>query len=95
MSSITKSFCTENGIFFVDCHEVQHWILPKLSNIFKQLVQMVVLDVIRLSDEEVKDVDGLSEVHAMSCLNSIIYCTFNLGNHMISKATWKNNKQVE
>lgn len=62
VSSITKSFCTENGIFFVDCHEVQQWIIPKLNNIFKQLVQMVVLDVIRLSDEEVKDVEQLSEV---------------------------------
>lgn len=85
MSSITKSFCTENGIFFVDCHEVQHWILPKLNNIFKQLVQMVVLDVIRLSDEEVKDVEQLSEVHDCNVL--LIYWTGNLSNHMILKAT--------
>ena len=82
VSSITKSFCTDNGIFFVDCHELQLWIVPKLNNIFKQLVQMVVLDVIRLSDEEVKDVEKLSEVHVI----------FTLGNNVNSKATWKNNK---
>ena len=62
MSSLTKNFCTENGIFFVDCHELQVLTLPKLNNIFKQLVQMVVLDVIRLSEEEVRDVEQLSEV---------------------------------
>ena len=84
VSSITKSFCTDNGIFFVDCRELQLWIVPKLNNIFKQLVQMVVLDVIRLSDEEVKDVEKLSEVH--------VHVIFTLGNHMNSKATWKNNK---
>ena len=62
MFSMTKSFCTDNGILFVDCHEVQMTILPQLNNIFKQMVQMVVSDVIRLSDEVIKDVDELSEV---------------------------------
>ena len=60
---MTKSFCTENGIFFVDCQGLQVFILPQLNNIFRQLMQMVVLDVIRLSDEEVKDVDKLSQVN--------------------------------
>lgn len=63
VSSMTKSFCTENGIFYVDCRDLQVLILPLLNNNFRQLVQMVVLDVIRLSDEEVKDVDKLSQVH--------------------------------
>lgn len=75
VSIITKSFCTTNGIFFVECRELQLWILPKLNNIFKQLVQMVVLDVIRLSDEEVKDVEKLSEVQ--------MYNVICIGNHMI------------
>lgn len=62
MSSTTKSFCTDDGIFFVDCHEVQLFLLPQLNSIFKQMVQMVCLDVIKLSDEVVKDVDKLSKV---------------------------------
>lgn len=49
---------------------------------------MVVLDVIRLSDEEVKDVEKLSEVH-------VIFTFILIGNHVNSKATWKNNKCVE
>lgn len=60
--SMSKGFCTENGIFFVDCHGVQLTVLPQLSNIFKQMVQMVGLDVIRLSDEVITDVDKLSKV---------------------------------
>ena len=60
--SMTKSFCTENGIFFVDCHDVQQKLLPQLSSIYKKMVQMVALDVIRLSDELVKDVNELSQV---------------------------------
>ena len=60
--SMTKSFCTENGIFFVDCHDVQQKLLPQLNSIYKKMVQMVALDVIRLSDEMVKDVDELSQV---------------------------------
>lgn len=59
----------------MECRELQLWILPKLNNIFKQLVQMVVLDVIRLSDEEVKDVEKLSEVQ--------MYNVICIGNHMI------------
>lgn len=60
--SMTKSFCTENGIFFVDCHDVQQKLLPQLNSIYKKMVQMVALDVIRLSDEMVTDVDELSQV---------------------------------
>ena len=60
--SMTKSFCTENGIFYVDCHEVQLTLMPHLNNIFKQLAQMLTVDVIRLSNEVVKDVDRLSKV---------------------------------
>ncbi|XP_073235787.1 dynein heavy chain domain-containing protein 1-like [Porites lutea] len=62
--SMTKSFCTENGIFFVDCHDVQQKLLPQLNSIYKKMVQMVALDVIRLSDEMVKDVDELSQLLA-------------------------------
>ena len=46
----------------MDCHEVQNQLLPQLSNIFKQMVQMIITDVITLSDEVIKDVDKLSEV---------------------------------
>ena len=60
--SMTKSFCTENGIFFVDCHDVQQNLLPQLNSIYKKMVQMVALDVVRLSDEMVKDVNELSQV---------------------------------
>lgn len=62
---MTKSFCTENGIFFVDCHAVQHTLLPQLSSILKQMAQMLTMDVIRLSDEVIKDVDKLSKVIQM------------------------------
>ena len=62
MLSMTKSFYTENGIFFVDCHEVQVKLLPQLYSIFKQMVQMVCLDLTRLSDEVIKDVGNLSKV---------------------------------
>ena len=46
----------------MDCHEVQLSLMPQLNNIFKQLAQMLTFDVIRLSDEVVKDVDKLSKV---------------------------------
>lgn len=59
---MTKCFCTENGIFFVDCRDVQQKLLPQLNSIYKKMVQMVALDVIRLSDEMVTDVDELSQV---------------------------------
>lgn len=66
--SMTKSFCTENGIFFVDCHAVQQKLLPQLNSIFKQMVQMVALDVVRLSHEMVTDVDKLSQVKTRQLL---------------------------
>ena len=59
---MTKSFCTENGIFFVDCREVQVNLLPRLTAIFKKMAQMLIADVVRLSDELIKDVDKLKKV---------------------------------
>ena len=62
MFSIAKSFCTQNGIFFVDCHKVQEVLLPQLNTIFKEMMQLIITDVITFSDEVIKDVDKLSEV---------------------------------
>ena len=46
----------------MDCHDVQQNLLPQLNSIYKKMVQMVALDVVRLSDEMVKDVNELSQV---------------------------------
>ena len=62
MFSMAKSFCTQNGIFFVDCHKVQEVLLPQLNTIFKEMMQLIIKDVITFSDEVIKDVDKLSEV---------------------------------
>ena len=62
MFSMVKSFCTQNGIFFVDCHKVQEVLLPQLNTIFKEMMQLIITDVITFSDEVIKDVDKLSEV---------------------------------
>lgn len=62
MFSMAKSFCTQNGIFFVDCHKVQEVLLPQLNTIFKEMMQLIITDVITFSDEVIKDVDKLSEV---------------------------------
>ena len=62
MFSMAKSFCTQNGIFFVDCHKVQEVLLPQLNIIFKEMMQLIITDVITFSDEVIKDVDKLSEV---------------------------------
>ena len=62
MFSMAKSFCTQNGIFFVDCHKVQEVLLPQLNTIFKEMMQLIIADVITFSDEVIKDVDKLSEV---------------------------------
>ena len=59
---MAKSFCTQNGIFFVDCHKVQEVLLPQLNTIFKEMMQLIIADVITFSDEVIKDVDKLSEV---------------------------------
>ena len=59
---MAKSFCTQNGIFFVDCHKVQEVLLPQLNTIFKEMMQLIITDVITFSDEVIKDVDKLSEV---------------------------------
>lgn len=62
MFSMAKSFCTQNGIFFVDCHKVQEVLLPQLNTIFKEMMQLIITDVFTFSDEVIKDVDKLSEV---------------------------------
>ena len=62
MFSMAKSFCTQNGIFFVDCHKVQEVLLPQLNTIFKEMMQLIITDVITFSDEVIKDVYKLSEV---------------------------------
>ena len=62
VSSMTKTFCTQDGIFFVDCREVQVSLLPRLSTIFKEMAQMLIADVMRLSDELIKDSDKLKKV---------------------------------
>ena len=62
MFSMAKSFCTQDGIFFVDCHKVQEVLLPQLNTIFKEMMQLIITDVITFSDEVIKDVDKLSEV---------------------------------
>ena len=59
---MAKSFCTQNGIFFVDCHKVQEVLLPQLNTIFKEMMQLIITDVFTFSDEVIKDVDKLSEV---------------------------------
>lgn len=84
VSSMTKTFCTQNGIFFVDCREVQVSLLPRLTNIFKEMAQMLIADVMRLSDELIKDSDKLKKVFTskvkvtyFSVINKvtdIIYC---------------------
>lgn len=84
VSSMTKTFCTQNGIFFVDCREVQVSLLPRLTNIFKEMAQMLITDVMRLSDELIKDSDKLKKVFTskvkvtyFSVINKvtdIIYC---------------------
>lgn len=65
MFSMAKSFCTQNGIFFVDCHKVQEVLLPQLNTIFKEMMQLIITDVITFSDEVIKDVDKLSEVYVL------------------------------
>ena len=62
VSSMTKTFCTQNGIFYVDCREVQVSLLPRLTTIFKEMAQMLIADVMRLSDELIKDADKLKKV---------------------------------
>ena len=62
---MAKSFCTQNGIFFVDCHKVQEVLLPQLNTIFKEMMQLIITDVITFSDEVIKDVDKLSEVYVL------------------------------
>lgn len=59
---MTKTFCTQNGIFYVDCREVQVSLLPRLTTIFKEMAQMLIADVMRLSDELIKDADKLKKV---------------------------------
>ena len=95
VSSTTKSFCTDNGIFFVDCHEVQLFLLPQLNSIFKQMVQMVCLDVIKLSDEVVKDVDKLSKVILENNNNSFVCMTIRpYRNAKAYVSTKRNNNNV-
>lgn len=71
---MAKSFCTQNGIFFVDCHKVQEVLLPQLNTIFKEMMQLIITDVITFSDEVIKDVDKLSEVCVL--LLVIFSCKF-------------------
>ena len=46
----------------MDCHKVQEVLLPQLNTIFKEMMQLIITDVITFSDEVIKDVDKLSEV---------------------------------
>ena len=46
----------------MDCHKVQEVLLPQLNTIFKEMMQLIITDVITFSDEVIKDVYKLSEV---------------------------------
>jgi hypothetical protein len=62
VSNVIKTFSTANGLLYVDCHVVQNVIVPKLNNIFKQMVKMVAFQVLFLSKEVITEMEILSEV---------------------------------
>ncbi|XP_048580282.1 dynein heavy chain domain-containing protein 1 isoform X3 [Nematostella vectensis] len=58
---VIKSFSTNNGLLHLDCESIHNTIIPKLGDIFKQMVTMVASHVLVLSDEVVLEVEQLSE----------------------------------
>lgn len=56
----------------MDCHKVQEVLLPQLNTIFKEMMQLIITDVITFSDEVIKDVDKLSEVCVLIKLHHFI-----------------------
>ncbi|XP_028405416.1 dynein heavy chain domain-containing protein 1-like isoform X2 [Dendronephthya gigantea] len=48
MRKFTLSFCTTNGLLFVDCSGIRDRIIPKLDAIFRQFTKMVAKDLLQL-----------------------------------------------
>ncbi|KAJ8313858.1 hypothetical protein KUTeg_008419 [Tegillarca granosa] len=45
-----KNFTTENGLFFVDCSAIHEWLLPRLSEIYEEVVTFVADEAKSLAD---------------------------------------------
>ncbi|XP_066302844.1 dynein heavy chain domain-containing protein 1-like [Branchiostoma lanceolatum] len=61
IKDVEKSVTTSDGLFVVDCSVLQQELVPALSNIFKQLIQLVADDAKNLSTNFVEEIKKLSK----------------------------------
>ncbi|XP_019630284.1 PREDICTED: dynein heavy chain domain-containing protein 1-like [Branchiostoma belcheri] len=61
LKDVEKSVRTSDGLFEVDCSVLQQDLVPALSNIFKQLIQLVADDAKNLSSNFVEEIKKLSK----------------------------------
>lgn len=62
VSNVIKSFSTANGLLYINCMPIQETIIPRLKEIFNEMVTMVASQVIILSEEGVSKMELLAEV---------------------------------
>ena len=62
MRKFTTSFCTTNGLLFVDCNVIRDRIIPKLDAIFRQFTKMVAKDLLQMSKDFTNELTLLVEV---------------------------------
>ncbi|XP_035689699.1 dynein heavy chain domain-containing protein 1-like [Branchiostoma floridae] len=61
IKDVEKTLTTSDGLFEVDCSILQQELVPALSNIFKQLIQLVADDAKNLSTSFVEEIKKLSK----------------------------------
>lgn len=72
-----KNFTTENGLFFVDCSAIHDWLLPRLNEIYEEVVTFVADEAKSLADSFCDEIKVAVEVCEQDILKYCIIVNMN------------------